>query len=293
VTANPLTQPPSPVAHLANGNQRPEIGNTIDAGGIATNYLDRGDGPAVVLIHGSGPGVTGYANWRMNMPVLAQRFRVIVPDMAGFGYSTRPDGLVCDIDVWSEQVVAVLDGLGLGRASIVGNSFGGAIALRLATRYPHRVNKLVLMGSVGVPFTLTDGLDAVWGYEPSVAGMRRLLELFLWNRETITDDLAELRHRASTEPGFQESFARLFPAPRQRWIDAMTIADEEIRALTHPTLLVHGRDDLVVPVSTSLRLAELIDGAHVHLFGHCGHWSQIEHKDAFNQLVGDFLDEAP
>ena len=274
------------------GAERPEIGKTLDAGGIKTNYLDSGDGPAVVLVHGSGPGVTGYANWRLNMPVLAEQYRVIAPDMAGFGYSARPDGLVCDVDVWADQVVGLLDALGLERASLVGNSFGGAIALRVATRYPGRVHKLVLMGSVGVPFALTDGLDAVWGYQPSVAAMRRLLELFIWNRELVTDDLAELRHRASIEPGFQESFAELFPAPRQRWVDAMTTADDQIRALTHPTLVVHGREDQIIPVSTSLRLAELIEGAHLHLFSHCGHWSQIEQKDAFNRLVSDFLGDS-
>ncbi len=272
---------------------RPEIGKTVDAAGIKTNCLDLGDGPAVVLVHGSGPGVTGYANWRMNLPVLAQRYRVVAPDMAGFGFSERPDGLVCDVDLWADQVIGVLDALGLDRASLVGNSFGGAIALRAAARYPDRVDKLVLMGSVGVPFTLTQGLDAVWGYEPSVAAMRRLLRVFLWNPELATDELAELRHRASIEPGVQESFARLFPAPRQRWVDALTTADDRIRALTQPTLVIHGREDKVVPVSTSLRLAELIDGAQLHVFGHCGHWTQIEHRDAFNRLVSDFLADEP
>jgi 2-hydroxy-6-oxo-octa-2,4-dienoate hydrolase len=272
---------------------RPEVGNTVDASGIATNYLDSGEGPVVVLVHGSGPGVTGYANWRMNIPFLAQRNRVIVPDMAGFGYSARPEGLVCDVDVWAEQVVAVLDALGVERASIVGNSFGGAIALRVAIRNPERVDSLVLMGSVGVPFPITEGLDAVWGYEPSVAAMRRLLQLFVWNRELATEDLAELRHRASIEPGFQESFAALFPTPRQRWVDALTSPDEQIRALKHPTLVIHGREDRIIPLGNSLRLAEMIDGAHLHVFGHCGHWSQIEQKDAFNRLVSDFLADLP
>ena len=147
------------------------------------------------------------------MPVLAERYRVIAPDMAGFGYSARPDGLVCDVDVWADQVVGLLDALGLERASLVGNSFGGAIALRVATRYPGRVHKLVLMGSVEVPFALTDGLDAVWGYQPSVAAMRWLLELFVWNRELVTDDLAELRHRASIEPASRSRSPSCSPRP--------------------------------------------------------------------------------
>lgn len=272
-----------------SAQQRPEIGATLDAGGIKTNYLEAGDGPPVVLVHGSGPGVTGYANWRLTMPVLANRFRVIAPDMVGFGYTERPAGLQCDIDVWADQVVGVLDALDLSSASIVGNSFGGAIALRVAARYPERVSKLALMGSVGVPFPITDGLDAVWGYEPSVEEMRRILDLFAYDRSLITDELAEVRYRASTEPGFHESYSALFPGPRQRWVDAMVTPDDQIRALQHETLVIHGREDRIIPMATSLRLAELIDGSQLHVFGHCGHWTQIEHSASFNRLLGDFL----
>ena len=269
--------------------QRPEIGTTIDAGGIKTNYLEAGQGPAVVLVHGSGPGVTGYANWRLTMPTLAEQFRVIAPDMVGFGYTERPSGLRCDVDLWADQVVGLLDALGLERASVVGNSFGGAIALRVAARHPERVHKLALMGSVGVPFPITEGLDAVWGYEPSVESMRRIMDLFAYDRDLISDELAEVRYRASTEPGFQESYAALFPAPRQRWVDAMVTSDEQIRAIPHETLVIHGREDRIIPLATSLRLAELIDGAQLHVFGHCGHWTQIEWSAAFNRLLAGFL----
>jgi 2-hydroxy-6-oxo-octa-2,4-dienoate hydrolase len=271
--------------------QRPEIGATIDAGGIKTNYIEAGDGPPVVLVHGSGPGVTGYANWRLTMPALAEQFRVIAPDMVGFGYTERPPGLRCDVDVWADQVVGVLDALGLERASLVGNSFGGAIALRVAARYPERVHKLALMGSVGVPFAITEGLDAVWGYEPSVENMRRIMDLFAYNHDLISDELAEVRYRASTQPGFQESYAALFPAPRQRWVDAMVTPDEQIRVLPHETLVVHGREDRIIPLATSLRLAELIDGSQLHVFGHCGHWTQIEWSAAFNRLLAGFLSD--
>jgi 2-hydroxy-6-oxo-octa-2,4-dienoate hydrolase len=272
-----------------NEAHRPEIGTTIDAGGITTNVLEAGDGPPVVLVHGSGPGVTGYANWRLTMPALAERFRVIAPDMVGFGYTERPAGLRCDVDTWADQVAGVLDALGLERASVVGNSFGGAIALRLAARRPERVHKLVLMGSVGVPFPITEGLDAVWGYQPSVENMRRIMDLFAHDVALISDELAEVRYRASTEPGFQESYAALFPAPRQRWVDAMVTPDEQIRAIPHETLVVHGRDDRIIPPATSLRLAQLIERSQLHVFGRCGHWTQIEWSAAFNRLLAGFL----
>jgi pimeloyl-ACP methyl ester carboxylesterase len=268
---------------------RPEIGASVVAGGLATNYLESGQGAPVVLIHGSGPGVSAYANWRLTMPTLAERFYVVAPDMAGFGFSERPAHATYDLDLWVGQVVGLLDALGLERVSVVGNSFGGAVALRLATSHPRLVDRLVLMGSVGVPFPITAGLDAVWGYEPSVPNMRRLLDIFAFNSELASDELAEVRYRASTQPGVQESFAAMFPPPRQRWVDAMVTTDDELAALSQPTLVVHGREDQVIPLENSLRLMRLIPDVQLHVFGRCGHWTQIEHAAEFNRIVGDFL----
>lgn len=268
---------------------RPEIGTTVDAGGVKTNYLEAGDGRDVVLIHGSGPGVTAYANWRLVIPALAERFHVIAPDMAGFGFSERPADAKYGLQLWADQVIGLMDALGIRTASMVGNSFGGAIAMRAATQHPGRVDKLVLMGSMGVDFPITEGLERVWGYEPSFENMRGVLDVFAHNRELVPDELAEVRFRASTQPGFQESFAAMFPAPRQRWVEAMRTPDDEIAKLPHKTLIVHGREDKVIPVQTSFDLFKLIDNADLHVFGNCGHWSQIERSADFNKLVADFI----
>jgi len=135
----------------------PEIGATADANGIKTNYLEAGKGDPVVLIHGSGPGVTSYANWRLVLPALAENFRVVAPDMVGFGFSERPANIEYGLQTWADQVVGLMDTLELPQAHLVGNSFGGAIALRIAAQHPDRVAKLVLMGSMGVPFPITEG----------------------------------------------------------------------------------------------------------------------------------------
>ena len=270
--------------------ENPAIGKDVQANGIRTNYLESGSGDQhVVLVHGSGPGVTAYANWRLVMPALAERFHVLAPDMAGFGFSERPEKGDYGVDMWTDQVVGFLDALNLDRAHVVGNSFGGAIALRLAARHPERVGKLVLMGSMGIDFPITEGLDKVWGYEPSFANMRAVLDVFAYDRALVPDELAEVRYRASMQPGFQESFAAMFPAPRQRWVEAMRTSDEEIRALPHKTLIVHGREDQVIPVDNSLRLMRLVENGDLHVFTHCGHWVQIERSADFNRLVGDFL----
>lgn len=269
----------------------PEIGGSIVADGIATNIHDTGTDPGggtVLLIHGSGPGVSAWANWRLTIPDLSTRFRVVAPDMVGFGYTDRSVDDY-DLDTWTAHAIGVLDALDIDRAHVVGNSFGGALALSIAIRHPDRVRRLGLMGAVGVPFDITPGLDAVWGYEPSVEAMAELLAIFTASPIDDLQGLAELRYRASVQPGFQESFAAMFPAPRQRWVDAMAHDESDIAAIKAPTIIFHGREDRVIPMSNSLRLFELIPDAQLHLFGNCGHWTQIEHSRDFNRILGDFL----
>ena len=271
----------------------PEIGQSITAAGIRTNYHDSGGaGAPVLLIHGSGPGVSAWANWRLVMPALAQHARVIAPDMVGFGYTERPQGFVYNMDAWVRQAVGLLDALGIERTDLVGNSFGGGLSLALAIAHPERVRRLVLMGSAGVSFPLTEGLDAVWGYTPSVENMRAIMDYFAFDQGLMSDDLARLRFEASIRPGFQESFAAMFPAPRQRWIEALASAEADIRTLPHQALVIHGREDRVIPLATSLTLSSWIQRSQLHVYGQCGHWTQIEHAARFARLVGDFLVEA-
>ena len=270
---------------MSTSSSNPEIGLSIQAGGLHVNYHDSGgDGAPVLLIHGSGPGVSAWANWRLVMPELAQRARVIAPDMAGFGYSDRPEGFAYTLDAWVAQAVALLDALDIAQADLVGNSFGGGLALALAIRHPERVRRLVLMGSVG--------LDAVWGYEPSLQAMRALLDIFAYDRSLVTDELAQLRYEASIRPGFQESFAAMFPPPRQQGVDMLTSREQDIRRIPHEVLVIHGREDQVIPLSNAYTLAEWLPRMQLHVFGRCGHWTQIEHAARFARLVGDFLAEA-
>ena len=268
----------------------PEVAQSVRTGEVTTNYHDLGAGPPLLLLHGSGPGVSAWANWRLPMPYLTEHHRVLAPDLAGFGYSEIPDGWEFSTQTWLRQVVDLLDALSIERTSVVGNSFGGSMALALAIHHPERVDRIVLMGSVGVPFEITDGLDAVWGYEPDLETMGHLIrDVFAYDGSLASEDLIRMRYEASLRPAAHESFSRMFPAPRQRWVDAMAHDEADIRALTHPTLLVHGRDDKVIPLSTTLTLLDWIEDSQAHIFGRCGHWTQIEHTEAFSRLVVDFL----
>jgi 2-hydroxymuconate-semialdehyde hydrolase len=269
-----------------------EVASSIKTGNYNTNYHDLGEGSETIMfIHGSGPGVTAFANWRLCMPELSKKFRIIAPDMVGFGYTDRPEGIKYNMDTWVKQTIDLMDALGIKETNIVGNSFGGALALALVIKYPERFKKIVLMGSVGLHFDLTYGLDKVWGYTPSLKNMKELLDIFAYNRNLVTDELAKLRYEASIRPGFQEAFSSMFPAPRQNGVKEMESDEQDIKKIKHETLIIHGRDDKVIPLQSSIRLNQLISKSQLHIFGECGHWTQIEHKARFIKLVDNFISE--
>jgi len=266
-----------------------EPGQRAVLDGVATYYHDEGAGAPVLFLHGSGPGVSAWSNWRLAIPGLSAKFRTLAPDQLGFGGTSPPADGAYTRDRWVAHIVAFLDYLGIDRTHVIGNSFGGGIALRLAIEHPRRVERLVTMGPIGIGFELTEALDQAWGYTPSLENMRGMLDTFAYDRSLVSDDLAEMRYQASLQPGVQEQFAAMFPAPRQRWIDALASSEEELAGIEHETLLIHGRDDRVIPLENSLRLLRLIERSRLHVFGRSGHWVQIEHADAFARLVGDFL----
>lgn len=269
----------------------PEIANSIKTGSFNTNYHDVGKGEPIMFIHGSGPGVSAFANWRLCIPILAEKFRVIAPDMAGFGFSDRQEDMTYNMNIWVAQTIDLMDALGIEKTNLVGNSFGGALALALTIKYPKRFNKIVLMGAMGVEFEITAGLDQAWGYTPSLENMKSLLDTFAYSRVLVTDELAKLRYDASIRPGFQESFSSMFPNPRQTSVIEMASDEKDIKDIKNDVLIIHGRDDKVIPFDNSIQLHNLITKSQLHSFGECGHWSQIEHNDRFNKLLFDFFSE--
>jgi pimeloyl-ACP methyl ester carboxylesterase len=264
-------------------------GRTVDAGGIATHYHDVGSGQPVLLLHGSGPGVSAWANWQHNIPVLAERYRVIAPDIVGFGATQRPDDIHYSLGTWIGHVWAFLDALGIEQTSLVGNSLGGRIGLGMASQHPERLDRMVLMGAPGVGMTLTQGLLALREYEPSEQNMRDLLlGCFAVDPAIITDGLVRARYEASVAPGAFEAYRDMFFSPRHAGSE-LGITEEEVRAIATRTLLLHGREDRVVPVEVAWNMVRLLPDADLAVFARCGHWTQIERADDFNALVANFL----
>lgn len=269
--------------------KKAEIQNNVQTGAYKTNYLEQGEGFPVIFIHGSGPGVSAYANWRLVLPMIAEVAHCYAPDMIGFGYSDKPTDIKYGMDLWTQQIVDFMDALNIEQADLVGNSFGGSLALSMAIKHPDRLRKLVMMGPMGVEFELTAGLDQAWGYEPSPEAMYDLLRTFCYDKSYASEELAKVRYSASVEEGFQEAFSSMFPAPRQNGVDDLSFTDEEIKKVSKKTLIVHGREDQVIPVENAYRLINLIDDAELHIFGHCGHWTQIEKSIEFGNLLKNFL----
>ena len=268
----------------------PEIGERIDVGGIGTNYIVTGEGYPLILIHGSGPGVTAYANWRGVLPDFGKHFRCYAPDTLGFGYTDFPADIAgFAMDRWVAHLIGFMDALGIEKAHFIGNSYGGALTLALATRHPERVDRAVLMGAAGLRVPMTEGLERVWGYQPSLDAMRELMHTFAFDAGLVKEEIVRSRYEASIRPGAQEAYTSLFPEPRQRWLDALATEPEALKAMQHPTLIVHGREDVIVPYANAVKFHELLPNSELHLFGGCGHWTQIERRERFIALVTPFL----
>ncbi|KRB86512.1 hypothetical protein ASE00_07375 [Sphingomonas sp. Root710] len=267
-----------------------EIGKSVIAKGLKTNYLEMGEGKPIILIHGSGPGVSAYANWRLVLPKIAKYARAIAVDIAGFGFTELEPGAHYTLDYWLEHLTSFLDALGIERASFLGNSFGGMLATHLALRDPARVERIAMMGSNLMSFEITPALDKLWGqHELSREVMTEHMRFFPWDKSIITDDLITSRLNACARPDYQAAFASMFRAPRQESIDALALSEEQLGRLECEALLIHGREDVVVPPEVSIRAHHAIPRSQLHMFGQTGHWVMIEQTQAFCALIEEFF----
>src|SRR3954469_11698292 len=137
--------------------------------GSYETYLNRtgeGHDEAILFLHGSGPGATAWSNWQFALPALGEQFDCLAPDLYGYGKSEHfddpPQGVAAWLDLWISQQIDLLDSLGLSKVHVVGNSMGGALTLHLLDRHPDRIDRVVLMGTMGTPHQITKWLDELW-----------------------------------------------------------------------------------------------------------------------------------
>jgi pimeloyl-ACP methyl ester carboxylesterase len=269
----------------------------INAGGLRTRFWDLGAGkPPVVLLHGLGASAEV---WLHNIDALAVNHRVVVPDLAGFGLSARPSPAFSPLD-YTAFLDDFMTALNIEHASLVGQSLGGAIALKYALQFPEKVEKLVLADCAGF------GREVIWTLRlmslpwigeavsyPTRAGVRLFFTLAVRNPAVVTGDFLDFYYGLFTRPGFQAfllKIVRMLVDFRGARKEILAPLMEKLHDIGQPALIVWGEKDRVFPVAHARFGREQMANATLYIMQECGHIPNLERPDEFNRVVRDFLD---
>ena len=270
---------------------------TIDEPGLENfklHFNEAGTGETVVMLHGGGPGASGWSNYYRNLEAFVEAgYRVILLDCPGFNKS---DEIVSELPrplFNARAVKGLLDRLGIDKAHLVGNSLGGASTLRFALEFPERLGRMILMGPAAVGqsiFTPTpgEGIKRMMKLyrEPTYSNFQDMLDVFVHDPSAITEELRQGRWNSIQDrPRHLKNFLACNErSPTHAWDVSARLGGVE-----HKTLVTWGRDDRFVPIENGLRLTHLLQDAQLHVFPRCGHWAQWEHAPGFNALAVNFL----
>jgi 4,5:9,10-diseco-3-hydroxy-5,9,17-trioxoandrosta-1(10),2-diene-4-oate hydrolase len=256
-------------------------------------------GPAVVMLHGGGPGASAWSNFGANLPAFAGRFRTLMIDQPGFGRSDKPPVTGNYFTFAADAVAGLLDVLGIDRVHLVGNSLGGGTAMRFALRFPERAGRLVLMAPGGLGLNVfapdpTEGVRRLMEFAappgPSKEKMAAFLRTLVFDQRLVTDELVAERYAIASDPDAIAAMASMGAS----FYDPAYAEDgmlwREAHRLRQRVLLIWGREDRVNPLDGALAALKLIRRAQLHVFGGCGHWAQLEKFDEFNRLAIGFLE---
>jgi len=269
----------------------------VDGKDMRIHYNEAGpsDGIPLFMVHGGGPGASGWSNFSRNVEPFAEKgFRVVLPDLPGFNKSDEvvvsgSRGKHC-----AQAVAALMDHLGVKSAHFVGNSLGGITSMYMALDYADRMQKLCLMGPGGLGYSLfqvmpMQGIHQLFGVyrNPNRDDMKRLVQSFIFDQSKITDELIDGRYQAMMRSATHlKNFVETFEKNPASLLEDMTARLGNIKA---QTLVIWGRDDRFVPLDHALKLLWAIPNAKLTVYGRCGHWAQWELADEFNRSLLDFL----
>lgn len=268
-----------------------QVGKFAEIGdGLKIHYHERGSGQPVIFLHGGGQGASGISNWKLNLDHFAkQGYRALAPDALGYGLSSKPEDATFNVTFLVDGLRRFLDALKIEKAVLVGNSMGGAMAIRLAQDLPQRVEKLIVMGPGGIGemsrYAAMPGIQMLFklGQDPegpTPEKLRTMFEMIVYDKRLITDNLITERYEVAVlQP------RRVFQTLR---IDDLSPRLGELRM---PFLVLWGRDDKFCPVEGGMEIIKACDSARLVVFAQCGHWVQTEKVEVFNNLCVDFLRE--
>ncbi|WP_248964160.1 alpha/beta fold hydrolase [Sphaerisporangium perillae] len=261
-------------------------------------YHEAGDGPPLLLLHGSGPGVTGWRNYRGNLAVLAERFRCLVLEFPGFGVSDPTDQH--PMVAAHGAVTRFLDGLGLQQVDVIGNSMGGIVATQVAIAHPDRVRRLVTIGGIGQNLFSPgpgEGINLLMEFteRPSREALVQWLTSMVHDPAIVTEELIEERWAQATDPATLAAARRMYGRAAFAARTAAAARSEAppywamLHRLKARTLITWGRDDRVSPLDMAIVPMRTIPDVELHVFPNCGHWVMIEQKAAWESVVLAFL----
>ena len=258
-----------------------------------------GEGPPVLLLHGGGPGASGMSNYTRNLEPLARHFRLLVPDMPGYGRSTKGLDRADPFGDLAAAMLELMDVLAIARVHVIGNSLGGACALRMALEQPARVGRLVLMGPGGVNTTrslptagLRHLLDYYSGSGPSLARLQQFIrEDLVFDGAQVPEALIQARYEASIDPEVVAAPPLVRPRglPTFRLVDFTR--DPRLAQCRTPTLVLWGTHDKVNRPSGGRALQRRMPHCDLYLFSRTGHWVQWERAAEFNAVCTAFLQQ--
>ena len=278
----------------------PASSRTIQAGGREIFVTESGEGPPLLMLHGGGPGATGMSNFSRNIPTLANRFRVIAPDLPGYGRSSKGLDRKDPFGELARVMLGLLDALGVEKAHLLGNSLGGSCALRLALEAPERADRLVLLGPGGIDTSRrppTEGLIHLLDYYSGEGPTREKFEEFLrkdlvFDSAALPDALIAARYAASIDPAVVANPPLVRPKDLSNARALDLTLDPSLSGLQTPTLVLWGVEDRVNPASGGRSLQERMPNCDLYLFSRTGHWVQWERAAQFNAATIAFLSQS-
>ncbi|PJG44724.1 alpha/beta hydrolase [Acinetobacter tandoii] len=256
------------------------------AEGELTHYHEVGQGTPILFLHGSGTGVSAAANWWLNLPQIGEQARCIAIDSIGYGQTVVAEGTAYGIRAWVDHAVRTLDALGIEKTWVVGNSLGGWLAFQMVLDYPERVLGIVSMGTGGAKQTAA--LNAHANPVLTEEGIKNTLSMFVVDKSLITDELVKVRYEAAKNDYASDRLMDVVGA-RDRDRFEFPLDFEKMKDIQVPVLLIHGVQDVVIPVSRTWDILNTVPFADAHIFSQCGHWSQVEKAEEFNTVIKDYL----
>jgi len=263
----------------------------VQAGDVRIHYNEVGTGAPLICLHGGGPGANSWSNFASNTAFFAQHYRVLLVDLPKFGKSQKTVPAGPQLTVLAAILRDFMNALKIERAPIIGNSFGGQVAIKLAIDFPERVSGLVVIGSAPVVHSIfapmpVEGVKLIGGYYrgeggPTLDKMRQILKTLVFDQSLITEAMVRERYEASADSEMVKVYSGPPPARQD-----LTPEFGKVKA---PTLVIWGMDDRAGALDVGLLMVRAFQNAEMHIFGRCGHWAQVEHADEFNDLVLAFF----